>query len=214
MDADNIEAIIDAGEKIIVDERDRTNEPLRNSSLAKTVRANADRNCASHAIQCSIDRGMDYQIAVDKVDELPDNLSEEAEAKEIRGFFAGHVEMNRELTELYKLEIARRLGRLKADREIFDCVAEKFPVIAVDIEKSLDDYEQSNQEFLNNDEEQRERIASFREKLQELKGADADKLEQGIVELAEDFSRIQFYDSEPKLDDLIAKAKKISSLGF
>ncbi|MDD5606659.1 MAG: hypothetical protein PHN37_02230, partial [Candidatus Pacebacteria bacterium] len=105
---DNIEEIIEQGEKEIKKERQKINSCL-SLSLLEMFQEIQKRSSKSHAIQCSVNSIEDFKM-----------LEKQINNETALTFLKRHIKMKEILTQLYKIDIMRRIGTAKNEKGVFE----------------------------------------------------------------------------------------------
>lgn len=175
---DNIEEIIEQGEKEIKKERQKINSCL-SLSLLEMFQEIQKRSSKSHAIQCSVNSIEDFKM-----------LEKQINNETVLTFLKRHIKMKEILTQLYKIDIMRRIGTAKNEKGVFEKGLLNLERIKKEIQESINDFEKENRESI-----QKTGLINV---LKELKQGLLEKNPEGIFydKICQNYSELIFSDFE------------------
>lgn len=195
--------------------RRELNRGMENESPAETLASFYKRSSGSHAYQCSFNKAEDFGFLRDRVSALGEKVTgdpaKERAAETLVRFLGRQENMNDLMTELFKKDIALRIGDMKADPRFFEQAMADFPDLADDLLESLDDYEEANAALVGSNPDVRNQLDNVRARVASLKTTPPSLAGRGFYgDVCMGYSMLIFEDSENAEEEVTAAADALS----
>jgi hypothetical protein len=191
------------------------NQALEGESPTKILEKMYKRSSGSHAFQCSLNKAEDFGMLRDRVAAVGEGVADDPakrQAAETLGRFLGRQErMNDLMTELFKKDIALRIGDMKADSRFFEQAMGDFPALADEILESLSEYREANAALVATNQDVRDQLDNLTARVTALKSTPPSKAGRGFYgDVCMGYSMLVFEDSEHAEEEVTAAAEKLA----
>ncbi len=191
------------------------NRRLENEPPAKVLEDIYKRSSGSHAYQCSFNKAEDFGFLRDQVVALGETSAGDPakrQAAETLGRFLGRQErMNDLMTELFKKDIALRIGDLKGDPRFFEQAMADFPALADELLETLGEYREANAALVASNQDVSDQLDNLTARVTALKSTPPTKAGRGFYgDICMGYSMLIFEDGENAEEEATAAAEALS----
>ena len=170
---DNIGDAIDRGAEQFQQRRERGNVTAFSPDKhpAETLEILWNRSSENHAILCSANETEDFSAFWRHLNNFLEEqkIPENDEIRDINGFLKRHISMDKLSTELYKIDIMRRVGEEKGNKAFFQQALSRFDFkkLADKARTLVDEFEEANKDKIKDIPEIQKNIADLKMALSE-----------------------------------------------
>lgn len=191
------------------------NRKLEGEQPAKVLEDIYKRSSGSHAYQCSFNKAEDFGFLRDQVGAVGERAADDPvkrQAAETLGrFLARQEHMNDLMTELFKKDIALRIGDMKGDSRFFERAMADFPALADEILKTLGDYREANAALVVANQDVRDQLDNLTARVTALKTTPPAKAGRGFYgDICMGYSMLIFEDGEDAEEEVTVAADILS----
>jgi hypothetical protein len=177
---DNLDQIIQKGIGQLQERRKKANNFLEDTSVLEVILAKGSRSEGAHAIQCSVDAAVDARHFISFIESKTNIPNEDEDKKNIVDFFSRHAELNELMTELYSIDIIRRVGNEKENDNFYSKKQEKFSEVIQRLQPLLEAFLIQNKDRIALlSEADQQNIADKIDRLKSISPEEFDNLKDG-----------------------------------
>lgn len=191
------------------------NRGLENEPPVKALEDIYKRSSGSHAYQCSFNKAEDFGFLRDKVAAIGEKAADDQTKRQAAGtlerFLARQERMNDLMTELFKKDIALRIGDMKGDSRFFEGAMADFPALADELLETLGDYREENAALVASNQDVRDQLDNLTARVTALKSTPPAKAGRGFYgDICMGYSMLIFEDGENAEEDVTTAAEALS----